>query len=213
MTVNVQRENEPKNRDAAEQTNYEWQKRLELAEKAGLRIGLWDWDVVANTVIWSDETYRQFGYTRDTFSGRVEEAVKRIHPEDRPKVEDAIRKVIAGEGDYAQQYRLVWPDGTTCWVDAHGVMVRNGSNHMLGIGVDITNLKKAEQSLQESEDQYRLLLNSTAEAIYGLDLKGNCTFCNPSCVRILGYGDTEDLLGKNMHQLMHHTRVDGTPYP
>ena len=47
-----------------------------------------------------------------------------------------------------------------------------GRTHMIGIGVDITDVKKAEQSLQESEEKYLLLLNSTAEAIYGLDLKG-----------------------------------------
>src|ERR1700728_1710034 len=202
-----------RDRKRAERAVQDWQERLVLAQKAGLRIGLWDWDAVANTVIWSDETYRQFGYTRDTFSGRVEDAVTRIHPEDRPRVEDAIRKVIAGGGEYAQQYRLVWPNGTTCWVDAHGVMVRNGSTHMLGIGVDITDLKKTEQSLQESEEKYLLLLNSTAEAIYGLDLEGDCTFCNPACLRLLGYGAPKDLLGTNMHELIHHTRADGTPYP
>ena len=201
-----------RDRKRAERAVQDWQERLVLAQKAGLRIGLWDWDAVANTVIWSDETYRQFGYTRDTFSGRVEDAVTRIHPEDRPRVEDAIRKVIAGGAEYAQQYRLVWPNGTTCWVDAHGVMVRNGSTHMLGIGVDITDLKKTEHSLQDSEEKYLLLLNSTAEAIYGLDLEGDCTFCNPACLRLLGYGVPKDLLGKNMHDLMHHTRADGSTY-
>jgi PAS domain S-box-containing protein len=202
-----------RDRKRAERAVQDWQERLVLAQKAGLRIGLWDWDAVANTVIWSDETYRQFGYTRDTFSGRVEDAVTRIHPEDRPRVEDAIRKVIAGGAEYAQQYRLVWPNGTTCWVDAHGVMVRNGSTHMLGIGVDISDLKKTEHSLQDSEEKYLLLLNSTAEAIYGLDLEGDCTFCNPACLRLLGYGAPKDLLGKNMHDLMHHTRADGSTYP
>jgi two-component system NtrC family sensor kinase len=202
-----------RDRKRAERAVQDWQERLVLAQKAGLRIGLWDWDAVANTVIWSEETYRQFGYTRDTFSGRVEDAVTRIHLEDRPRVEDAIQKVIAGGGEYAQQYRLVWPDGTTCWVDAHGVMVRNGSTHMLGIGVDITDLKKTEQSLQESEEKYLLLLNSTAEAIYGLDIEGNCTFCNPVCLRLLGYRTPKDLVGRNMHALMHHTRTDATPYP
>ncbi len=202
-----------RDRKRAERAVQDWQERLVLAQKAGLRIGLWDWDAVANMVIWSDETYRQFGYTRDTFSGRVEDAVTRIHPEDRSRVEDAIRKVIAGGAEYAQQYRLVWPNGTTCWVDAHGVMVRNGSTHMLGIGVDITDLKKTEHSLQDSEEKYLLLLNSTAEAIYGLDLEGDCTFCNPACLRLLGYGAPKDLLGKNMHDLMHHTRADGSTYP
>ena len=200
-------------RKRAERAAQQWQQRLELAQKAGLRIGLWDWDVAANMVIWSDETYRQFGYTRNTFSGSVADAVTRIHPEDRPIVENAIRKVVAGGGEYAAQYRLVRPDGTTCWVDAHGVMVGNGAPHMIGVGVDITDVKKAQQSLQESEEKYLLLLNSTAEAIYGLDLKGNCTFCNPACVRLLGHQVIEDLLGKSMHAVMHHTRADGTPYP
>ncbi|MFZ3209946.1 MAG: EAL domain-containing protein [Terriglobales bacterium] len=200
-------------RKRAEQALHGWQKRLELAQKAGLRIGLWDWDVTANTVIWSDESYRQFGYTRDTFSGRVEDAVTRLHPEDLPRVEGAIRNVLEGGPEYAAQYRVVRPDGSTCWIDAHGVMVRDGSTHMLGVGVDITDVKKAEQSLQESEEKYLLLLNSTAEAIYGLDLSGNCTFCNPACARLLGYQAPEDLLGRNMHALMHHTRVNGTPYP
>jgi two-component system, cell cycle sensor histidine kinase and response regulator CckA len=199
-------------RKRMEQTNLEWQKRLELAEQAGLRIGLWDWDVAASTVIWSEETYRQFGYTREGFSGRVEDGVARIHPDDRPRIEAAIRGVLAGEREYATQYRIVRPDGTTSWIDAHGVVLRDGPTHMLGIGVDITDLKKTEESLQESEEKYLRLLNSTAEAIYGLDLQGKCTFCNPAGLRLLGYEVPEDLMGKDMHEMIHHTRADGAPY-
>jgi two-component system NtrC family sensor kinase len=192
----------------------EWEQWLELAQKAGLRIGLWDWDLVANTVTWSDETYRQTGLTRDTFSGRLEDAVATIHPEDRARVEEAIQKVLAGGTDYAAQYRLVRPDGTICWIEAYGVVVRgDSSTHMLGMGIDVTRLKKAQLSGRESEEKYLLLLNSTAEGIYGLDLEEHCTFCNPACLRLLGYQAPEDLLGKNMHALVHHTRADGTPYP
>jgi len=196
-----------------EQQIGEWQKWLELAHKAGLSIGLWDWDVVANTVTWSDETYRQCGFTHDTFSGRVEDAIARIHPEDRARVEDAIQKVLAGGTVYAEQYRLVRPDGTICWIEAHGAILRDGpTTHMLGMGIDVTGLKEAQLSGRESEEKYLQLLNSVAEGIYGLDLEGRCTFCNPACLRLLGYQAPEDLLGKNMHQLIHHTRADGTPY-
>jgi PAS domain S-box-containing protein len=196
-----------------EQQIGEWQKWLELAQHAGLSVGLWDWDVVANTVTWSDETYRQAGLTRDKFSGRLEDALARIHPEDRPRVEDAIQRVLAGGTEYAEQYRLVRPDGTICWIEAHGAILRDGlATHMLGMGIDVTNLKKAQQSGRESEAKYLLLLNSTAEGIYGLDLEGNCTFCNPACLRLLGYQTPEDLLGKNMHALVHHTLADGSPY-
>jgi PAS domain S-box-containing protein len=64
-----------------------------------------------------------------------------------------------------------------------------------------------------SEELQRLLLDSTAEAIYASDMFGNCTFCNAACLRLLGYKNAVELIGKNMHGLMHHTRPDGTPYP
>ncbi len=60
------------------------------------------------------------------------------------------------------------------------------------------------KKLRRSEEQIRLLLNSTAEAIYGIDTKGLCTFCNNSFLRMMGYESEEDVLGKNMCQLVHH---------
>ena len=77
---------------------------------------------------------------------------------------------------------------------------------------DISDRSRFERALRHSEEQLRLLLNSTAEAIYGLDCEGNCRFCNPACLRLLGYRDPQDLLGRNMHALMHHTRANGAPY-
>ncbi|OGR88526.1 MAG: hypothetical protein A3A86_05415 [Elusimicrobia bacterium RIFCSPLOWO2_01_FULL_60_11] len=71
----------------------------------------------------------------------------------------------------------------------------------------------SKESFRTKEERLRLLLDSTAEAIYGVDLQGNCTFCNPACVRLLGYEKVEDLIGKYMHTLSHHSRLDGSPYP
>ncbi len=67
--------------------------------------------------------------------------------------------------------------------------------------------------LQEREADLQLLLDSTGEAIYGVDLNGNCTFSNRACLGLLGYRHASDLLGKNMHQMMHHSRSDGSSYP
>ncbi len=67
--------------------------------------------------------------------------------------------------------------------------------------------------LGESKENLNLILNSSAEAIYGIDLNGNCTFCNRSCIQMLGYSNQEELLGKNMHWQIHHTRADGTAFP
>lgn len=74
-------------------------------------------------------------------------------------------------------------------------------------------LEKTVSILDENKSQLQLILDSTAEAIYGIDTNGNCTFCNISCIKILGYSNQSELLGKNMHGLLHHTRRDGMPLP
>jgi PAS domain S-box-containing protein len=71
----------------------------------------------------------------------------------------------------------------------------------------------ALEARRESEEQLRLILDSTAEGILGIDLEGRCTFCNPASLRILGYERVEDLLGKNLHQVIHHSRPDGSQHP
>ena len=101
--------------------------------------------------------------------------------------------------------------------DEMGVLI-DGFNEMLAQiegrdeKMERTILERTSE-LTASEERVRLLLDSTAEAIYGVDLRGDCTFCNPACARVLGYEGPADLLGKNMHVLMHHTRPDGAPYP
>ena len=78
---------------------------------------------------------------------------------------------------------------------------------------DISDRKRTEEALMRSEEQVRLLLNSTAEGIYGIDVDGRCTFCNPAALRLLGYQSPNDLLGRDMHDMIHHSYSDGSPYP
>ena len=78
---------------------------------------------------------------------------------------------------------------------------------------DLTDGKSAERALSNSEELVRLILDSAAEAIFGCNPEGTCLFSNRAAARLLGYDDPAELLGKNMHALEHHTRLDGTPYP
>ncbi len=80
-------------------------------------------------------------------------------------------------------------------------------------GMDVTEQKQAERALRQADELVRLLLNSTGAGIYGVDLDGNCTFANPSCAKLLGYERAGALLGQHMHNLVHHTRPTGEPYP
>jgi formate hydrogenlyase transcriptional activator len=107
-------------------------------------------------------------------------------------------------------------DGSLIWV-RNNVSLVPGTETMqrfiMALSEDITQRKGAEEALHKSEEQVRLILESTAEGIFGCDSEGTCLFCNPAAVRLLGYDDTSELLGKNMHALEHHTRPDGSPYP
>jgi len=77
----------------------------------------------------------------------------------------------------------------------------------------MSDLNTSTKKLTTSEEKNRLLLESTAEAIYGIDRNGYCTFVNPACTKMLGYDDESELLGENIHDLIHHSHSDKTPYP
>jgi len=73
--------------------------------------------------------------------------------------------------------------------------------------------KRAEEALRDSEERVRLLLDSITEAIYGVDLDGTCTLANRACLEKLGYQHASQIIGQKMHNVIHHSRPDGTPYP
>ncbi|MHB1215263.1 MAG: EAL domain-containing protein [Thiobacillus sp.] len=79
----------------------------------------------------------------------------------------------------------------------------------LGMAIDH---RASLAALRESEARFRLLLESSPEAIFGVDTQGLCTFVNPACLNMLGYTH-EEMLGKNVHQLIHHSYPDGRSYP
>ncbi len=81
------------------------------------------------------------------------------------------------------------------------------------LGFALRRREHAEQALRTTELQQRKILESVAEGIFGLDLNGKCAFCNPKCVSLLGYENENQILGKNMHDLIHHSHADGDNYP
>jgi PAS domain S-box-containing protein len=78
---------------------------------------------------------------------------------------------------------------------------------------ELSVIEQTERLERERQEQVSLLLNSTGEGIYGVDKDGNCNFCNPAGLKMLGYQSDQELIGKNMHGLIHHSLADGTPYP
>jgi two-component system sensor histidine kinase/response regulator len=82
-----------------------------------------------------------------------------------------------------------------------------------GLAAEIAERKQAQEALRESGELVKLLLEGAPEAIYGIDTLGQTTFCNNACLKMLGYEAASELLGKNLHNLAHHTKAGGAPYP
>ncbi|WP_437505680.1 PAS domain S-box protein [Sorangium sp. So ce1099] len=137
------------------------------------------------------------------------------HPEDRPRLLALARKVLAEGTKERIEHRFLAADGRAVWLSSEIVRRRDPAGRALvrGLSTDITRAKVAEEALRESEERMQALLESTEQGIYGLDRAGRCTFANRACVRLLGYRDEAELVGRTMHQLVHHTRASGAPLP
>ena len=100
-------------------------------------------------------------------------------------------------------------------LEGHLSPLKNARDEIVGaIGVttDVTDLRRAQAEHLELARSNQLLLDSTGEGIYGMDLEGRCTFINAAGALMIGYARGE-ILGRNMHELMHSKRADGSPYP
>ncbi|GEM_PF-5387220 len=125
------------------------------------------------------------------------------------------RTILAGD-EWRGELHNMRKNGEVYLEDASISPVKNDAGqitHFICVKEDVTERRWAEEELKISHEQIELLLDSTAEAIYGVSLLGKCTFANQACARLLGYAHPDELLDKQMHALNHHTRRDGTPYP
>lgn len=138
-----------------------------------------------------------------------------IHPDDRERVEKQVMDAIAQRRSFEIEYRIFDRWRREHWMWEKGALTTSGEGAPMieGFISDITDRKRVESALQISEDYLRLIMNSTAEAIYGLDEHGHCTSINRAGLEQLGYENESELIGKNMHQVIHHSRPDGSPYP
>jgi len=153
------------------------------------------------------------GYTRAEVLGQNPRILKSglTSPDTYRTLWDTITAGNVWHGEFQNKKK----NGEIYWEDALISAIRDPSGritHFVANKEDITGRKLAEEALRRSSEMVQLLLDSTAEAIYGLDTNGACTFTNASCLRILGYERPEQLLGRNMHDIIHYKHADGTPY-
>ncbi len=124
----------------------------------GAGVGLWDWDITTDEMFWTDKYKRMLGVTYKIFRPERSFWDERIHPEDLPKVKDAMQSHLKDGTQFDIQYRMRHEDGRYIWVQARGQAdwEDDGTpSRMAGSVADITELKKAEEESTNFEMQLR----------------------------------------------------------
>jgi|GEM_PF-946890 PAS domain S-box-containing protein len=144
------------------------QHRIRLCVDGG-KLGLWDFNPVANTAYWSKETKTIFGVPEDTIA-TYETFLNVVHPEDRPRVKQALDLALANQGDYDIEYRIISSiDKTVRWIYSKGRVDRNDQGQpewMAGIVLDISQRKQAQQAINEINTRFALFANSVEDVFW-----------------------------------------------
>lgn len=138
------------------------------------------------------------------------------NPINEKGVEVTEEAIKTGEKQGHYLLELYKKDKSTVLLEIDESPLKDDKGEVIGIvgaARDVTERIKAEDAIRKSEKQIHMLLDSTAEGIYGIDLRGNCTFVNTACLHMLGYDHENELIGKNMHEVIHYKYSNGDPYP
>jgi diguanylate cyclase (GGDEF)-like protein/PAS domain S-box-containing protein len=142
------------------------ERRLHLAAAAG-GVGLWDWDVVKDELIWDDSMYSLYSIQKKDFSGAYHAWTSTLHPDDRQFTESEIQAALRGEREYAPEFRIVRPDGAIRVLKATSQTIRDQDGkalRMIGTNIDITERKRAEEEILElNADLEKKVVERTAE--------------------------------------------------
>ena len=172
----------------AEQTIRKSEERLRLALEAS-DTGLWEWVPETDAVTWSPECYRIHGLAEGEFGGTEAAFFARVHPDDRVRVEAAVRAAIKARGLYECEFRIVRPDGEVAWVanrgrasyDAAGRPIR-----VLGTITDITPRVQAELALRASEERFHLAVRAVNGVVWEWDLRTGHVFRSDGLYALIG---------------------------
>jgi PAS domain S-box-containing protein len=156
-------------------------------------LGNWEWDAVRDKISGSEEFYRLFDLAPEEIA-RFSQFVERLHPDDRERVQQDVAKALHLDRPYDTDYRVKLRDGGWRDINARGhVLVDEAGKplRMVGTCLDITERRRAEAAVRESEARYRATLYSIGDAVIATDAESRVIGMNPVAERLTGWLEGE----------------------
>jgi PAS domain S-box-containing protein len=168
-------------------------------------MGMWERDLATDHITWSDAMYKIFGRSPEEFSGRPDEVLSYVHPEDRQNFREIYQAAIGGKSiTFEHESRIIRRDGEVRWIYRRAFIRRDrtGRAHsVLGVALDITERKQAE----DANAQFAAIVSSSSEAILSVSRDGLIATWNAGAEQTFGYGSSE-AVGKSLLTLFSSRR-------
>ena len=186
-------------RDATERVHAEAalresEERLALAV-AGAQEGVWDWDLKTGDVVYSARWKHMLGYADDEIEPNVSAWERLLHPDDKMRAQQVVQNVSRGQQDYQVEFRLRHRDGHYVDILSRGFPVRAEPGgpvvRIVGTHLDLTERKRAELALSESEERLRLAFAGAQEGVWDWNLETGAVVYSTQWKQMLGYADDE----------------------
>lgn len=184
----------------AEENEY----RLKLAVEAA-KMGIWDWNITDNILIWDDRTYEILGLQKGIDTNVLESWAEHLHPEDKERVMEELDAALKGKKKYETSCRIIKRSGEIIHLKTDGLVLFDAQGipyRMIGMNTDITATIQYEEKIKQSEEKLRALIENISDGIVLIDEKFNLLYQSPSVERIVGY-TFEDREGKKAIDFIH----------
>ena len=184
--------------------------RMQLAADSA-QFGIWDLDIKKNNLEWDDWMFRLYGMNRNSFGGAFEAWQAGVHPDDLERCSKEVEQALRGEKAFDTEFRIIHADSGIRYLRAFATVTRDSRGEpikMTGVNFDITDRKKAEAALKDSEEKYRVIFDQSLMGIYLHDFDGRILDVNQNACIQSGYSKAE-FLKINVFDL--HPDIQGTP--
>ena len=172
--------------------------------------GIWSWDLVRGTGFWSQRAFEIAGIAPRPAAPSPAETLELVHPDDRQSLVEEIARAARAQERCCVEFRLVRPDASTAWLRTYATATLNENRQPLrffGCVVDVSQRKRVEEELSQSEERYRLLVEHAPDAIL-VHRDGPIVFVNPACVQLYGAKSAAELVGRNIIDFAHPDFVE-----